>query len=113
MDGDEIVAMDNESYEQQNFPKKLAGDAIKFLQDEMQLTVEFCNGKPVLINLPENVVVKIAMADAVVKGQTSSLSYKSAELENGVRVMVSPFVESGDEIVVRTDNGEYVERAKK
>ncbi len=113
MDGDEIVAMDNESYEQQNFAKKLAGDAIKFLQDEMQLTVEFCNGKPVLINLPENVVVKVVMADAVVKGQTASSSYKPAELENGARVMVPPFVESGDEIVVRTDNGEYVERAKK
>ncbi len=113
MDGDEIVAMDNETYEQHNFAKKLAGDAIAFLQDEMTLTVEFCNSKPVLIRLPETVIVKIEMADAVVKGQTASASYKPAILENGVRVMVPPFVESGDEIIVKTENFEYVERAKK
>lgn len=113
MDGQDLVAMDTESYEQQNFSKDLLGDSAPFLQDEMKLIVEFCNGKPISIKLPETVVLRVDMADAVVKGQTASASYKPATLENGVRTMVPPFVETGDEIVVKTENGEYVERAKK
>jgi len=113
MDQDELVAMDMTSFEQFHFHKDLLGDALPFLQDEMMLMVEFCNGKPISIALPETVILKVESADAVVKGQTASASYKPATLENGVRVMVPPFVESGDAIVVKTANGEYVERAKK
>lgn len=113
MDGEDLVAMDLESFETQNFNKELLGDSLPFLQDEMLLTIEFCNQKPVAVNLPETVKVKVEMADAVIKGQTVSSSYKPAVLENGVKVLVPPFVESGDEIIVRTENGEYVERAKK
>ncbi len=113
MDGEEVVAMDMEGFEQQNFSKNLLGDSLPFLQDEMELTIEFCNSKPISIRLPETVILKVVMADAVVKGQTASASYKPAELENGVRTLVPPFVESGDLIVVKTENGEYVERAKK
>ncbi len=113
MDGTDLVAMDVDSYEPQSFSKDLLGDSAPFLQDEMMLGIEFCNGKPVSIRLPETVILKVEMADAVVKGQTASSSYKPAVLENGVRVLVPPFVESGDSIVVRTENSEYVERAKK
>ncbi len=113
MDQDDLVAMDNESFEQHNFNKSLVGDALPFLQDEMMLTVQYCNDKPIAITLPETVVLKVVMADAVVKGQTASASYKPATLENGVRTLVPPFVETGDEIVVKTEGGEYVERAKK
>lgn len=113
MDQDELVAMDLENYETANFNKHLLGESLPFLQDEMKLMVEFCNGKPVGIKLPETVILRVEMADAVVKGQTASASYKPATLENGVRTLVPPFVESGDEIVVKTENGEYVERAKK
>lgn len=113
MDGSEIVAMDMENFDTVNLNKNLAGDSVAFIQDGMQLTVEYCNSKPISIKLPETVIVKIAMADAVVKGQTATSSYKPAILENGVRVMVPPFIESGDEIVVKTENAEYFERAKK
>lgn len=113
MDQEDLVAMDLESFEQQNFNKKLAGDAISFLQDEMEIIVEYCNGNPISIQLPELATFKVEMADAVVKGQTASSSYKPAILENGVRVMVPPFIESGDEIIVKTSNGEYFERSKK
>ncbi len=113
MDQDEIVAMDKETFEQSNFSKNLLGEALPFLQDEMDLVVEFCNNKPISIALPETVILRVEMADAVVKGQTASASYKPATLENGVRTLVPPFIEAGDEIVVKTANGEYVERAKK
>lgn len=113
MDQNDLVAMDMESFEQLNFNKDLLGDSLPFLQDEMKITVEYCNGKPISITLPETVILRVDTADAVVKGQTASSSYKPATLENGVRTLVPPFVESGDMIVVKTANGEYVERAKK
>lgn len=113
MDQDEIVAMDLENFEQHNFSKALLGDSLPFLQDEMQLVIEYCNGSAISISLPETVILKIESADAVVKGQTASSSYKPAMLENGVRTLVPPFVESGDLVVVKTADGEYVERAKK
>ena len=113
MDRDELAAMDMENFEQFNFAKSLVGDALPFLQEGMDIHVEYCNGKAISIRIPETAVAKVAMADAVVKGQTASSSYKPAILENGARVLVPPFVESGDEIVVRTEDGTYVERAKK
>jgi len=113
MDQNDLVAMDNETFEQHNFNKSLVGESLPFLQDEMMITVQYCNDKPIAIALPETVILKVIMADAVVKGQTASASYKPATLENGVRTLVPPFVETGDEIVVKTENGEYVERAKK
>ena len=64
------------------------------------------------IHLPPTVVLEIAEADPVVKGQTASSSYKPAMLTNGVKTMVPPFIETGEKIVVRTEDGSYVERAK-
>lgn len=112
-DQDEIVAMDLENYETINFKKELVGESLPFLEEEMEVVVEFCNSKPISIKLPENVKAKVASADAVVKGQTAASSNKPAILENGVRVMVPVFVETGDEIIVKSETREYVERAKK
>ena len=113
MDGDDLVVMDMENFEQLNFNKELLGDALPFLQDEMMVKVEFCNDKAITVSLPETVTLEITSADAVVKNQTASSSYKPAILENGVRVMVPSFIESGDRIIVRTEDATYVERAKK
>ncbi len=113
MDADNLIAMDMKSFEQFSFSKDLVGDALPFLQDEMEISVEFCNDKPIGIKLPEMVTLEIISADAVVKNQTASSSYKPAILENGVKVMVPSFVESGDRIVVKTEDGTYFERAKK
>ena len=111
-DQDELVAMDMESFETVQFKKSLVGDPLPFLQEGMNIRVEYCNDKPISVVLPEHVKGVIASADAVVKGQTASASYKPAILENGVRVMVPPFVESGEEIIVRTEDFTYVSRAK-
>ena len=69
-------------------------------------------GKPIAVELPVKVTCKIAEADPVVKGQTAASSYKPAILDNGVRVLVPPFIESGEMIVVNTADNSYVERAK-
>ena len=113
MDQDDLVVMDLETFDQINFSKELLGDSLPFLQDEMEISVEFCNDKPIQIYLPETVILEITSADAVVKNQTASSSYKPAILVNDVKVMVPPFIESGDKIVVKTTDGSYVERAKK
>lgn len=113
MDQDELSCMDMESFEQFNFGKDLMEESIfPFLEEGMDITVEFCNDKPIAIQIPETVTLTIEQADAVVKGQTATSSYKPAILENGVRIMVPQFVATGDRVVVRTEDSTYVERAK-
>lgn len=111
-DQGDLVAMDMESFETLNFDKKLVGEALPFLQEGMNIRVEYCNDKPISIAIPETVNAIIAQADAVVKGQTAASSHKPAILENGVRIMVPPFIESGEEVIVRTEDFSYVSRAK-
>ena len=110
-DQDDIMAMSLEDYETHNFHKSLAGEAGKFLEEEMEITVEFCNDKPISIALPENITVKIALADGVVKGQTASSSYKPAILDCGIKIDVPPFIESGEKIIIDSRTLEYVKRA--
>ena len=107
-----LVLMDLESYEQVNVPKELVGEPVAFLQDEMMITVVSHENTPIGVQLPEEVVAEVVEADAVVKGQTAASSNKPAVLANGVRVMVPPFIEAGNRIVVKTADGQYVERAK-
>jgi elongation factor P len=111
-DGDNIVLMDPETFEQAMIPLDLLGDLAPFLQDNMQVTVDLVEGDPVGVHLPATVVLEIVEADPVVKGQTAASSYKPAKLSNGVKTMVPPFIESGEKIVVRTEDASYVERAK-
>jgi elongation factor P len=111
-DGEDLTFMDNESYEQFVMNKEMIGPAHPFLQDGMTVDVETYEGKPLSVKLPSKVTMKIVEADPVVKGQTAASSYKPAILENGVRVMVPPFIPAGETIVVDTTTLEYVERAK-
>lgn len=100
------------NYEQIIVDKDTIGDAAAFLQDGMVCTAKMYEGKALSVALPELVTMEIVEADPVVKGQTASSSYKPAVLENGVRVMVPPHIESGTRIVVKTEDSSYVERAK-
>jgi elongation factor P len=111
-DDDNITLMDGETFEQFPVPRELMGEAARFLQDGMTLTVDMVEGAPVAVHLPQSVTMKIVQADPVVRGQTASSSYKPAVLENGVRVMVPPHIESGTRVVISTADGSYVERAK-
>ncbi|MBE7620434.1 elongation factor P [Gluconacetobacter entanii] len=112
MDGDNIVLMDPETFEQLLLPLDLLGDQAPFLQDNMTLVLNLVEGDPVGVVLPSQVTLEVVEADPVVKGQTASSSYKPARLSNGVKTMVPPFIEAGESIVVRTEDSSYVERAK-
>ena len=112
MDGDNIVLMDPETFEQLLLPLDLLGDQAPFLQDNMTLVLNLVEGDPVGVVLPAQATLEVVEADPVVKGQTASSSYKPARLSNGVKTMVPPFIEAGERIVVRTEDSTYVERAK-
>lgn len=109
--GDALVFMDQDTYEQLELAKDFVGERAAFLQDGMTVTVEMYEEKPIGITLPQHVTLEITEADAVVKGQTASSSYKPAVLENGVKVMVPPFIGAGEKIVVDTEEIAYVRRA--
>ena len=111
-DGAQLVFMHPETFEQITIDADMVGERSAFLQDGMIVTMSSHEGDPISIELPDTVVMQIVEADAVVKGQTASSSYKPAILENGVRVMVPPHIESGTHIVVRPEDASYVERAK-
>ena len=111
-DGDNLVLMDPETFEQFMVPTAILGDSAPFLQDNMAVSVALVEGDPVGITLPPHVTLEIVEADPVVKGQTASSSYKPAKLSNGVKTLVPPFIEAGERVVVRTEDGSYVERAK-
>ncbi|MEI2384993.1 elongation factor P [Breoghania sp. JC706] len=108
---DMLVFMDSDTYEQIELQSDFVGDRAAFLQDGMTVTLDMHDGKPIGINLPQFVTLQITEADAVVKGQTQSSSYKPAVLENGVRVLVPPFITAGERIVVDTNEVAYVKRA--
>ncbi|WP_425417200.1 elongation factor P [Oricola indica] len=109
--GDALVFMDNETYEQLELQKDFVGDRAAFLQDGMTVTVELHEERPIGVSLPDHVVLEIVEADPVVKGQTATSSYKPAVMENGVRVMVPPFIEAGERILVDTNEITYIRRA--
>lgn len=112
-DGNTFTFMDLETYEQIELAADLIGeDQVPYLQENMIVTVESHEDTPLSVQLPQTVILEVVEADAVVKGQTASSSYKPATLENGVRTLVPPHIASGTRVVINTDDGSYVERAK-
>jgi elongation factor P len=111
-EGDTLVLMDPETFEQTTVPKDILGDRLPFLVENMTLQVRLIESEPVAIALPETAVLEIVEADPVIKNQTATSSYKPALLSNGVKTTVPPFVSVGDRIVVKIDDSTYVERFK-
>ncbi|MHB1101504.1 MAG: elongation factor P [Devosia sp.] len=110
--GDNLVFMDQETYEQIELPKDFVGDRAAFLQDGMKVTLEMYEDRPLGMRMPQQVTLTIVEADPVVKGQTAANSFKPAKLENGLRVMVPPFIANGERIIVSTQDVTYVRRAE-
>ncbi|MBB3971474.1 elongation factor P [Hansschlegelia beijingensis] len=110
-EGDDLVFMDLATYEQMQLASDFVGERAAFLQDGMTVTVEMHEERPIGVKLPDQVTLEIVEADPVVKGQTAASSYKPAKLENGLRVMVPPFIASGERIVVDTNEVTYLRRA--
>jgi elongation factor P len=111
-EGDMLTFMDTATYDQIELPRDFLEERAAFLQDGMTVTVESHEGKAIGVSLPDQVTLEVVEADPVVKGQTAASSYKPAKLENGVRILVPPFVEAGERVVVDTNELTYVRRAE-
>ncbi len=103
--------MDSETFEQTELDADLLGDRRPFLQDGMMATIEYYGDEALSVQLPQKVTCKVVETEPVVKGQTAANSYKPAILDNGVRIMIPPFVAEGEDIIVNTELAEYSERA--
>ncbi|WP_323785539.1 elongation factor P [Thalassovita sp.] len=106
-----LVFMDTETFDQVELPADLLGDRRPFLQDGMTVVIEYYDTEALNVTVPQKVICKIVETEPVVKGQTAANSFKPALLDNGVRVMVPPFVGQDEDIVVNTETMEYAERA--
>lgn len=111
-EGDSLVFMDLESYEQIDLAVDFVGERSAFLQEGMKVTLQMHEGRPISIRLPAQVILEVTEADPVVRGQSVSSSYKPAKLENGLRILVPPFIEAGERIVVDTSEVTYLRRAE-
>jgi elongation factor P len=109
--GESLVFMDLESYEQIELASDWVGERAAFLQDGMKVTLQMHEARPISIKLPAYVTLQIVEADPVVRSQTATSSYKPAKLENGLRVLVPVFIEAGERIIVDTNEVTYMRRA--
>ena len=106
-----LIFMDTESYEQVQVSADLLGERRPFLQDGMTIVVEFYEEEALNASLPQKVTCQVVETEPVVKGQTAAKSFKPAILQNGMKVMVPPFISQDEQIVINTDTMEYSERA--
>ena len=111
-DGDGYHFMNGETFEQLQVSEDILGDQSAYLQEGMKVILSVFNGLPVGIQLPARVVLEVMETEPAMKGQTASSSYKPAKLSNGARAMVPPHIQPGTRVVIQTEDGSYVERAK-
>ena len=106
-----LVFMDNETYEQTEIDAELLGDRRPFLQDGMTATIQYFGEEALNVSIPQKVRCKVIETEPVQKGQTATSSFKPAILDNGVRIMIPPFIGPDEHIIVHTELMEYSERA--
>jgi len=109
-DEDDYHFINPVNFDQINIDKKLVGEKGKLLSENLEVTINFYNDKPLSVILPNQITCKIETTDAALKGQTVSSSYKPAVLDSGLNIQVPPFMESGDNIVIDTRTMEYVKK---
>ena len=110
-DGDSLVFMDSQSYEQLSIPKTAIGPGVAFLAENMEVPVMFHGDRPVSVQFAKSVEMKIASTGKGFRGQQDT-TFKPATLENGLEILVPQFVETGDRIKIDVETGKYVERVK-
>ena len=110
-DGDDFYFMNTENYEQVNLKKDTLGDAVDYLTANLQIKVEFYDGKAVGIELPQTVVLTVVETEPGLKSATASSVTKPAKTETGLIVQVPPFINEGEKIKVDTAEGAYLSRA--
>ena len=104
--------MDTESYEQYNIPDDVLGDTMKYIVPESMVTVDLFEGRPIGVELPAAVELKVVETAPGIKGATASAQRKPATFETGLVVQVPPFVNEGEVLKISTEDGSYLERAK-
>ena len=111
-DGDEYTFMDTETFDQIPVGTDVIGDKAPYLTENMAVQLQMFEGRPISIEIPQRATFEVVDTEPVMKGQTASGSFKPAMLSNGVRTMVPTHITVGVRIVVQTEDGAYVERAK-
>ena len=110
-DDEKCHFMDNKTFEQISIPKKLTEEKYKLLKENLEITISFMDENPISLDLPNNIECVVDLTDAAIKGQTATSSYKPATLDNGIKINVPPFIESGEKIILDTRTLEYVKKA--
>src|SRR5262245_34591475 len=111
-DGDGFVFMDTETYDQITLSRDLVGDQTGYLKENNKATITFYEGKPLSLELPATVELKVVHTEPALKGATAAAQYKPATLETGLKINVPPFINIGEVVAVDTRSGEYLSRAK-
>tara|TARA_B100000945_G_C20232946_1_gene526189 strand:- start:404 stop:841 length:438 start_codon:yes stop_codon:yes gene_type:complete len=109
-DGTSYFFMNPKTFDQIDIKKDLIGEKSKMLTENLEVSINFYDEKPISIELPNQITSKVETTDAAIKGQTVSSSYKPAILENGLNIQVPPFIESGDDIIIDTRTIEYIKK---
>ena len=109
-DETDFYFMNPSSFEQLNLKKDTVGEKGRLLYENLEVSINFYNEKPLNITLPNQITCKIDTTDVALKGQTVSSSYKPAKLDNGLNIQVPPFIESGDTVLIDTRTMEYIKK---
>ena len=109
-DGENCHFMDNETFEQVEITKSIAGEKHKLLKENLEVNISFMEDKPISLELPVNIECVVESTDTAIKNQTASSSYKPAILDCGIKINIPPFVESGDKVIIDSRTLEYVKR---
>ncbi|HOZ41348.1 MAG TPA: elongation factor P [Flavobacteriales bacterium] len=112
-EGDNLVCMDQETFEQKYVPVELFGDAMRFMKEEMVVQIGFESETPIFARPPKVVELEVTYTEHAVKGDTSNKVMKSATLAGGAEISVPSFVDIGTVVRVDTETGEYLDRVKK
>lgn len=111
-DDEDYTFMHQENFEQIVVKEDIIGEPAQFLSEGMVVEIETYENEPLNVSLPTTVIVEVVEAEPVVKGQTATTSYKPAVTENGVKIMVPPYIDVGTRVVIKPEDGSFVERAK-
>ncbi len=111
-DGESCTFMDPETFEQVSIPNRSLGPFLRFLTPNQRLDVAFLDAEPVEVLYPPTVVLRVETTPEPIHGQQDSNVYKSATLENGMEILVPPFIKAGDRVRVEVETGKYVERVR-
>ncbi|XP_015691198.1 elongation factor P isoform X1 [Oryza brachyantha] len=110
-EGDTVTLMEPETFEQLEVSKELFGKTAAYLKDEMKVTLQYFDGRPMSASVPPRVTCTVVEAQPHTKGITAQPQYKRVLLDNGLTVLVPSFVEAGENIVISTADDSYMTRA--